>query len=160
MQEEIFHIVDSPVALTNKQEETPVLYKFYKLRRKTDGLYSNGGAWPGFNAKGKTWNTLAALSGHLAQHTGDRYARTRRFSWTDKQEGIAWEDLEIVCLEVRENVVEKQEALEYVKGMKERREKRVAKQKERQAKEQVRRAKVELEQAKKKVEEIQSKYGF
>lgn len=160
MQDEIFHIVDNPVALTNKQDETPVLYKFYKLRRKSDGLYSNGGSWPSFTSKGKTWNTLAALSGHLAQHTGDRYAKTRRYHWHDKQEGVDWQDLEIVCLEVRENVVEKQEASEYVLGMKERREKREAKKKQSMAREKVKRAQKELEEAKKKVEQIQAQYGF
>jgi len=38
---------------------------FYKIRRKSDGLFSTGGSSPGFSKKGKTWSTRANLDRHL-----------------------------------------------------------------------------------------------
>lgn len=37
----------------------------YKIRRKSDGLFSTGGCDPKFNRVGKTWSTKGALNGHL-----------------------------------------------------------------------------------------------
>lgn len=45
----------------------------YKIKRLADGLYSTGGVYPKFTAKGKVWRTKAALGGHLAMHTGRPY---------------------------------------------------------------------------------------
>lgn len=41
----------------------------YKIRRKSDGLFSAGGTWPRFSKRGKTWRTKHALAMHLAQFT-------------------------------------------------------------------------------------------
>lgn len=40
----------------------------YKIRRKSDGLFSTGGCWPTFKANGKAWSTKGALNGHLSQN--------------------------------------------------------------------------------------------
>lgn len=40
--------------------------KLYKIRRKSDGLYSTGGQYVYWTKKGKTWNSISALSSHLA----------------------------------------------------------------------------------------------
>ena len=37
----------------------------YKIRRRSDGLYSTGGGWPSFKAKGKQWPSVAALHAHF-----------------------------------------------------------------------------------------------
>jgi hypothetical protein len=37
----------------------------YKIRRKSDGLYSTGGHYPSFTVKGKVWNSKSALHNHL-----------------------------------------------------------------------------------------------
>lgn len=37
----------------------------YKIRRKSDGLYSKGGSSPTFSKNGKTWNTIGQLKSHL-----------------------------------------------------------------------------------------------
>lgn len=50
----------------------------YKIRRKSDGLFSTGGTCPSWNANGKTWNTRGALSNHMAQLRDPYYSRTRR----------------------------------------------------------------------------------
>jgi hypothetical protein len=167
-------IVDRPLGIVEaKPEESPVLYKLYKLRRKSDGLYSTGGTSPGWSKKGKTWNTLAALSGHLAQHRGDYYAENRYYQaisynyWGQSQtkpelkiSGIPWDNLEIVLLEVRENITQKQEATDYVAGMNERREKREAREKAAAEKRKIEQAKKQLEEAQKRVEDLKVKYGF
>lgn len=37
----------------------------YKIRRKSDGLYSTGGMQPSFSKKGKVWNNRGALTNHF-----------------------------------------------------------------------------------------------
>lgn len=37
----------------------------YKIRDRKTGLYSTGGTWPNWNAKGKVWTTTSAVSNHL-----------------------------------------------------------------------------------------------
>jgi hypothetical protein len=38
----------------------------YKIRRKSDGLFSTGGMSPHFNEKGKIWNQRGHVSNHMA----------------------------------------------------------------------------------------------
>lgn len=37
----------------------------YKIKRKSDGLYSTGGWSPGFHKNGKIWNSKGTLKNHL-----------------------------------------------------------------------------------------------
>lgn len=37
----------------------------YKLRRKTDNLFSTGGSSPVWNHIGKSWNSLSAIKNHI-----------------------------------------------------------------------------------------------
>jgi hypothetical protein len=39
--------------------------KIYKIRRKSDGLFSLGGSSPMFNGKGKSWSKLHHITTHL-----------------------------------------------------------------------------------------------
>lgn len=41
--------------------------KVYKIRRKSDGLFSTGGVSPKFNSVGKVWKKKGHLSSHIAQ---------------------------------------------------------------------------------------------
>ena len=48
----------------------------YKIRRKTDGLFSMGGSMPRFNKTGKIWKQRGHLTNHLNQlwnGGGNRY---------------------------------------------------------------------------------------
>ncbi|MFA5048260.1 MAG: hypothetical protein WC516_04530 [Patescibacteria group bacterium] len=38
---------------------------FYKIKRRSDDLFSNGGSYPKFTKKGKIWRTLGHLRSHL-----------------------------------------------------------------------------------------------
>lgn len=38
----------------------------YKIKRKSDGLYSTGGYYPSFTKQGKAWRQLGHLKSHLA----------------------------------------------------------------------------------------------
>lgn len=38
----------------------------YKIRRRSDGLFSSGGMYPRFGPKGKTWSSIGLLNQHLA----------------------------------------------------------------------------------------------
>lgn len=40
---------------------------FYKIRRKTDNLFSMGGSRPSFNKKGKTWTGKGHITNHVHQ---------------------------------------------------------------------------------------------
>lgn len=37
----------------------------YKIKRRSDGLFSNGGSCPKFTKKGKIWRTMGHLRSHL-----------------------------------------------------------------------------------------------
>lgn len=39
----------------------------FRIRRKSDGLWSTGGCWPGFNKKGKIWRKIGSIRAHLTQ---------------------------------------------------------------------------------------------
>jgi hypothetical protein len=50
----------------------------YKIRRKSDGLFSTGGIAPAFSPKGKTWTNRGALTNHLVLIRG-QIERARRY---------------------------------------------------------------------------------
>ena len=37
----------------------------YKIRRRSDGLFSIGGSWPRFNKFGKVWSNKGPLHNHI-----------------------------------------------------------------------------------------------
>jgi hypothetical protein len=39
--------------------------KLYMIQRRSDGLYSSGGAYPQFSKAGKIWKTMSTLNLHL-----------------------------------------------------------------------------------------------
>mgnify|MGYP006928179905 CR=1 FL=1 len=39
--------------------------KVYKIRRKSDGFFSNGGSTPGFTKRGKLWKGMGPLNNHI-----------------------------------------------------------------------------------------------
>ena len=39
----------------------------YKIRRCTDGMFSQGGSWPRFSKTGKIWKQRGHLTSHLGQ---------------------------------------------------------------------------------------------
>jgi hypothetical protein len=45
----------------------------YKIRCKSDGLYSSGGQYPNFTTKGKLWNGIGNLKNHLRLVKKGRY---------------------------------------------------------------------------------------
>lgn len=78
----------------------------YKIRRKSDGLFSTGGSVPSWTENGKTWNTRGALSNHMAQLRDPYYSRTRRID-------DIYGDAEVVVIEVVYNPVNAIPALEW-----------------------------------------------
>jgi hypothetical protein len=89
----------------------------YKIRRRSDGLYSKGGGWPNFSAKGKSWPSLGALHAHLNLVYGrggqfERYADCeivnievveKEFGFT----GVA--DYQALCVKERQEAAAKKE---------------------------------------------------
>lgn len=61
---------------------------FFKIRRKTDGLFSMGGSNPSFNKKGKTWTGKGHITNHVRQ-------LDRRWGKPDP-----YEDCELVTCEI------------------------------------------------------------
>lgn len=75
----------------------------YKIRRKTDGKYSTGGSWPGFNKIGKIWKRKSDLSNHLniVIEPGGKPER--------------YDDCEIIICEVVERVIDAVPVSEYLR---------------------------------------------
>jgi len=61
----------------------------YKIRRKSDGLFSTGGENPSFNKKGKTWSARGHVISHLSQ-------------FGDKNKKLYYSDCEVVCFQVEQ----------------------------------------------------------
>jgi uncharacterized protein (TIGR02996 family) len=63
----------------------------YKLRRKSDGLFSEGADWRvAWSAQGRAWSHLGHLKAHLTT-----------LARQDSYGGTPWGDLEVVVFEVR-----------------------------------------------------------
>jgi hypothetical protein len=74
----------------------------YKIRRKTDGLFSTGGAHPRFNAKGKIWTARNHVTSHIGQVGG--YGKKLKDFYSD---------CDVVLLELVENEIEVVPAMEW-----------------------------------------------
>ena len=91
--------------------------KIYKIRRRSDGLYSTGGAHPSFSKKGKTWDTLGHVSSHVGNNLGN---------YGDIKKSIpAYVDCELIEIIVRHEDSAKLDMAEYVERIS--RRKRIAK---------------------------------
>ena len=64
--------------------------KVFKIRRKTDGLFSSGGGYPSFGKRGKIWTNIGHIKNHL-QVVGKCIER--------------YKDCELVCYELTEKEV-------------------------------------------------------
>ncbi len=65
---------------------------YYKIRRRSDGLFSNGTKWQAkasWSEGGKVWRRLTDVCAHMRMTDGKTYG------------GTAWNDLEVVVVEVR-----------------------------------------------------------
>jgi hypothetical protein len=141
---------------TNPSCET---FKVYKVRRKSDGLYSNGGSWPYFNIKGKEWRTLSAVSSHIAQVT--RNGKYNPSAWEQGNNEDDLSNIEIVTYEceLKKTEVSVEGAVEYHEGIVRRRHKREARQATRKATRKVEQAKCEFDAACEKLNELTAYFG-
>jgi len=94
-----------PLEAAEQRDAAGLSEVYYKLRRKSDGLFCEGrelkrGTPPGraykWSAKGKTWRKLEELRAHLAAVRGG----SRTYGGGDRA-GTAWNELEVVAFEVR-----------------------------------------------------------
>lgn len=51
---------------SNMSHDLPVKIIGYKIRRRSDGMYSTGGGHPEFTHVGKTWSNMQSLHSHFA----------------------------------------------------------------------------------------------
>jgi hypothetical protein len=61
----------------------------YKIRRRSDGLFSSGGTCPSFSKKGKVWTARGHVTSHLSQ-------------FGDSNKKLYYKDCEVVCIEIQE----------------------------------------------------------
>ncbi len=66
----------------------------YKIRDKETGLYSDGGRWPKFSKKGKTWKEIGHVKLHISQFN-DNW-KWRDNDYLSKIEVVAFDVQEIV----------------------------------------------------------------
>lgn len=78
------------------RSKNPVIYK---IRRKSDGLFSTGGWNPTFSKTGKTWNRKGDLSNHFALMCDQYYTKLRKTDMNDVYEGCEIVAIEVVATE-------------------------------------------------------------
>jgi len=78
----------------------------YKIRRKSDGLFSSGGSGPRFSTKEKAWATIGQLKNHLQLFKDWRHSYTETFFKLP----IQYKDCEIVSYTEVEGAVVKLES--------------------------------------------------
>lgn len=78
---------------------------YFKVRRKSDGLFSEGSGTSGgkhWSTKGKMWRQLHVLRSHLRNYIqANRGWSARREVELRYYDHTAWDDLEIIVVEVR-----------------------------------------------------------
>lgn len=90
--------------------------KIYRIRRKSDGLFSTGGMSPRFTKKGKIWQGLGPLKNHLnllldQRKTSLRHKRDEKSpyhsGYRDYNEKFIYEECELIeyLLEEKETQV-------------------------------------------------------
>jgi hypothetical protein len=79
----------------------------YKIRRKSDGLFSTGGMSPNWSKTGKTWNAIGHLKNHLHQfdHIYDYNRETGQSFYRDETPNI-YGGCEIITYELDTRIVE------------------------------------------------------
>jgi len=83
--------------------------KIYKIRRKSDGLFSTGGMVPKWSKTGKTWNQIGHFKNHLNQFK-DRCKydfETKKYIYIDKTPEY-YSGCEIVVYELTQAIVEEE----------------------------------------------------
>jgi uncharacterized protein (TIGR02996 family) len=92
---------DRPIEAAEQRDKGGVSELYYRVRRKSDGLFSEGPEpryrHPGYRwtTKGKMWRTLSSLRAHLA---GCRWAGLYGGN-------TPWKDIEITVVEIRINTL-------------------------------------------------------
>jgi uncharacterized protein (TIGR02996 family) len=86
---------DRPYEAILQRDKAGVSEAWFKLRRKSDGLFSDGRSTSRhtpirWSAKGKMWRRLSDLRSHMVNMRG-------RGSYG----GLPWEELEVVVIEIR-----------------------------------------------------------
>jgi len=78
----------------------------YRIRRRSDGLFSTGGSPPGFTKKGKLWRTQGALTNHFNLVSG----------WQGKAQDV-YANCDIVTYELTEQETEVRSAHEVLQAV-------------------------------------------
>ncbi|MDE2095737.1 MAG: hypothetical protein KGL39_00640 [Patescibacteria group bacterium] len=129
-------------------------FKVYKLRRKSDGLYSTGGTDPNFVAcKGKEWKNIGHLKNHLVMFSSNRYYGGPHSNHKKTQ----FDNLEIVEYEGIRTEKSVQSVADYVDGLRQRSKKNQLVRCRRKAESAVERAEKELEQARSKLNNLENR---
>lgn len=74
--------------MPGKTKDLPKSHREYKIRRRSDGLFSSGGRSVKWSVRGKTWRNSGALKNHLHQHIDQK-----------TYGGTGWDQLEAIEME-------------------------------------------------------------
>lgn len=127
-------------------------YKVYKIRNKKTGLFSDGSRYVYWTVKGREWKTLAPIGTHLASACkDDNYGQ----KWNGEHK-TKIEDIEIVSYNrtVVTHEFKAEDGVEYVKGVMERKNKRLASPAKTKAKFKLAQAEKELKYAQDKLNQL------
>ena len=80
--------------MSTKDKKDSKAKEIYKIRRKSDGLFSSGGSCPQFTKKGKNWSGLGPIKLHMHQLL-DIYGKIRDREVYKDCEVIKYEMVEI-----------------------------------------------------------------
>lgn len=89
----------------------------FRIRRKSDGLFSTGGTSPKFDSKGKVWKARNHVTSHMTQ-IGHQY-------YNPKKKEDYYHDCEVVEYEIVETEVNATPALEWKESPKTQRSKQL-----------------------------------
>lgn len=106
---------------------------FYKIRRKSDGKFSNGGTHPDFTAVGKVWRRRQDLVAHLECMMADWLGSNYWKEQIPKELPSTYRDCELVAYEVIERETSSETLQQMVTSIAERKNERFNEQQARRA---------------------------
>lgn len=128
----------------------PVVHKFYKIRRKSDGLFSDDRNPGCFSNVGAHWNNINSLDNYLRSKCGKYHLN----GWIE----VPWSDLEIVVFEGIVSETETQEASKFLDEMEIRYKKLRLEAEYQKVKTQLKKAQQSYADTKKAIDDFRTKY--
>lgn len=127
-------------------------HKVYKIRNKQTGMFSDGSRYVYWSVRGREWKTLGPIGTHLSSVCDGEFYGSK---WNGEH-NTKFEDIEIVSYNrtIVTHEYKADDGVEYVKGVMERKNKRLASEAKKKAKYKLAQAQKELQYAQAKLNQL------